>query len=257
MRITSLQQQKRRRDRVSIFLDEEFWVGISERLCTELGLSAGMEISPEQKKEIEEAALEDGALQYAFDRLSTKLLPKAKLEQKLLDRDYSPGTVQDVLRRCEELSLLDDPLWADTVSEERALRGQGRRKVEVVLRQNKIAEETIESVLERHFPENEEQASADQVLQDRFRVPLDPPSQRRAYQMLRRRGFSSSAATASVDRYSMKPEEAEEAWGEEEALLLLRRRFSKEDSRQKLYDFLRRRSFSPEAIRKSLESFYS
>ena len=242
---------------MSIFLDEEFWVGVSERLCTELQLRAGMEISISQKEEIEEAALEDGALQYAFDRLSAQLLPEEKLRQKLLDRDYSPVTADKVLQRCRELGLLDDHLWAESVSEDRSLRGQGRKKVEQILQQNKIAENIIEEVLEEHFPAEHEDDQAEEVLRDRFRVPLDPPDQRRAYQMLLRRGFSHSAANRAVASNSMSSKEAEEAWGEEEALLLLQRRWSQEEPRKKLYDFLRRRSFSPEAIRRALESFYS
>jgi regulatory protein len=257
MKISSLQQQKRRRDRVSVFLDEEFWVGISERLCSELALVAGMEISEEQKREIEEAALEDGALQYAFDRLSAGIIPKAQLKEKLSAKGFSPSTVDSVIRRCEELSLLDDSLWAETVSEERADRGQGARKVEDFLRRKGIDPEKIEEAIEKTFSPEEEVPRASEVIEERYATPLSPPDQRRAYQMLLRRGFSHSAAGAVVESLAMSREAAEETWGSEEALEIIQKRFSPDTDRSKVWSYLQRRSFSPGAIRQALDDFYS
>lgn len=257
MRISSLQQQKRRRDRVSVFLDEEFWVGISERLCSELALVVGMEIDRDRKREIEAAALEDGALQYAFDRLSRGILPVAQLEKKLREKGFSPQTTSGVIKRCQELGLLDDLLWAETVSEDRRDRGQGRRKVDSFLQQKGIDAETRERALQEAFADDDEAARARDVIRDRYQIPLNPPDQRRAYTLLLRRGFSGNTCSDAVTSFSMNEEDAENAWGWEEALKLIQSRFDEETPQNKVWSYLRRRSFSPGAIKRALDNFYS
>jgi regulatory protein len=255
MRITSLRQQKRRGDRVSVFLDEEFWIGITDRLCNEIGLFVGQEIEEAEKEEIEKRALSDGALQYAFDRLGNKLLPEAELRRKLQSREYSPGTIDSVIERCWELQLLDDGLWAQTVAEERKVRGQGRRRVAEILRQGGISTDQAEGVLEEVFPADKEVEEAREALDARFGETLDPAEQRRAWSFLLQRGFSSEAAKGAVSERAMSAEEAEAAYGWEEALRVLQARFRQPVERHRARAYLQRRAFSSSAIEEALRSF--
>lgn len=257
MKITSIQQQRRNKERVSVYLDDEFWTGMSQRLWEELALSTGQELSETEKQEIEGQIVEDSALSYAFDRLSARMLSEGQLREKLEGRDLSPGVVDGVLGRCRELGLLDDRYWAETIAGERRERGQGRRRVAEILRRAGIDDDMAREVLDEAFLPEREDREADAVLEGRWGDDrLDPAEQRRAYAMLLRRGFSSSAAKGAVEKRAMDPEEEAQCYGWEEALVLLRRRWRDGDiDKNKAYAFLARRSFSPGAIREALARF--
>ncbi len=61
-RITEIKRQKRQAERVSVFLDGEFWTGMSMDLMLELGLRSGADLTEERKREIETLVVEDKAL---------------------------------------------------------------------------------------------------------------------------------------------------------------------------------------------------
>lgn len=256
-RITEIKRQKRRPDRVSVFLDGEFWTGMSEGLFLELGLRSDEEITDERKREIETLVVEDKALGWALERLTERMLSEAKLREKLAEREYGPAVIDLVCERCREYGLLDDRALAEHVIESGRERGHGRRRVEQRLRDLGIDRELARGLVEEAFDPKHEADEAAEVLERRFgEERLDPREQRRATQFLLRRGFSPGAAREAVARRAMSAVEQERSYGSEHALEELRRRYRRRavDS-GKAFGYLARRGYSPEAARRAVASY--
>jgi len=256
-RVSDIQRQKRDRERVSVFLDGEFWTGMSENLLGSLGLARGDAISEERKREIERLVVEDKALGWALRRLSERAMSEARLREKLAEREYGEEVIELVVARCRDYGALNDRSFAEAVIEARREEGQGRRRVAQHLREIGISDELATELLEAAFRPEREADEAEAALESRYgERRLDPREADRAAQFLVRRGFSAAAARQAVDRRRMSAEEEETHYGAERALKELRRRYrGRELDHRKAYAFLARRRFSAEAIQRALEAY--
>lgn len=255
MRLTAIKQQRRDRERVSLFLDDEFWTGISKRLFESLRLRVDDVISEQLQTEIELAIVEDNALGYALNLLATRPLTEAKLTEKLRGRDLSEQVIGMTVARCYELHLLDDRQWAaDTISFRRQ-QGQGRRKVAERLRDAGIDPALAKELLDESFDPATEADDARAALIDRYgEDSLDPVEQRRAFGFLQRRGFSPGAARDAVAKSAMSSAEQEDSYGADQAAAVLRKRYGRSPlDEQKAFPFLARRGFSFAAIKEALK----
>lgn len=256
-RITEIKRQKRQAERVSVFLDGEFWTGMSMDLMLELGLRSGADLTEERKREIETLVVEDKALGWALERLTERALSEAQLREKLAAREYGEEVIDLVCERCREIGLLDDRTLAEALIDSGRDRGHGRRRVERKLREIGISHELVRELAEEAFDPRLEADEAAEVLERRFgEERLDPREQQRATQFLMRRGFSPGAARAAVVRRAMSAEEQERRYGAERALEDLRRRYrSREVARDKAFGYLARRGYSPDAVRQAIAAY--
>lgn len=256
-RITDIRRQKRDRERVAVFLDGEFWTGMSENLLAALGLARGDVISPERKRRIEREVVEDKALGWALKRLSERAISEARLREKLAERGYGEEVIGLVVERCRECGALDDRALAEAVISARRQAGQGRRRVARYLSEIGIPRRLAEELLDEAFDPRSEADEAEAALEARYgERRLDPREAERATQFLVRRGFSAGAAREAVSRRRMSPEEAERRWGPEQALEELRRRWRGQPlDRRKASAHLARRQFSSEAIQRAIAAY--
>jgi len=65
MRITALQPQTNNQDRINLFVDDQFLLGISALIVLQMGLRVGQELSPDQLEQLNE----EEALQQATNRV--------------------------------------------------------------------------------------------------------------------------------------------------------------------------------------------
>jgi len=110
-KITSLKPQKRRKDRISVFLDGEFAFGLEE--TTALGLSVGQNLTESEVDSLKKLILLSGPSRSPFGLLS--LRPRSTVE--IRSTIYNESTVEEdiinrVIDRLQELELLDDLAFA-------------------------------------------------------------------------------------------------------------------------------------------------
>lgn len=199
-RITLLQLQRRRRDRVSVFLDEEFAFGISLELAS--GLRLGQELDDE-----EIAALQaEDAYRVALDRavrfLASRPRSRRELARRLGRDEIDEATLERVLARLEELGYVDDRAFAEWwVANRAAHRPRGRLALRSELAEKGVPRDIVEEALEG-------QDDADAALRlamerrERYRGLDRAGFDRRLGGYLRRRGF----------RYEEVRDALEEAW---------------------------------------------
>lgn len=192
MKITALKRQKRV-GRVNVFLDDQFWLGVSEETLIRLGLYVGQELDSDEASSISAEAgagkLWDTALRF----LSYRPRSEREVRDKLGGLDASEKEIDSILTRLRSLGLVDDQAFAETYLRDRdAVRPYGPDRLRQELRRKGVAGEMIESVLSERDGEGE-------LEQARHLARRDPLWSRRGerevqaklYAKLRRRGFRS------------------------------------------------------------------
>ena len=149
--------------------------------------AAGGQLAREHREPTPEEQREQ-LLMYAFRALGQRALSEAELERRMLRRNEDGDLVRSVLERVRELGYLSDLQVAQA---EARRRGVGSVRVRQKLRQRGVDTLLIEEVIAERDPDAE--AEDARTLLDRrwpsFQRAADP--QKRAFDFLMRRGYSS------------------------------------------------------------------
>jgi regulatory protein len=191
-RISRLSSQKRA-GRVNVYLDDEFWLGVSAETLLQLGLYVGQELTPEELETIEAWAGGTAWFDRAANFLSYRPRSEREVARKLRDLGASEEEVSETLERLRSLGLVDDREFAATYLRDRdAVRPYGTDRLRQELYRLGVAREVIDEVLSERDPEQD-------YAQARSLAERDPLWSRRSereasaklFGKLRRRGFGS------------------------------------------------------------------
>lgn len=160
-KVTSIQPQKKRKDRFSVFLDGEFAFGLSNDVLLSSGIATGDTLSEEKIKEILDGENRVRAKQKAFRLLAVRAQSRDELRRRLFRDHYSDEIVAWVISELERLGLVDDRAFALMFARSRMItRPEGRFLLERELRQKGINDSDIEFAVDSVFEEYDEGAIA-------------------------------------------------------------------------------------------------
>jgi len=186
MKITSIKQQEKRKDRYSIFVDGKYAFSLSEGALIDSKLASGRELTQEELKQYKQTSADDklygAALRYAAMR------PRSEWELRTyLQRKQCPPALADtILNKLSNIGFLDDAAFARAwVDNRRLLRPTSKRKLQQELRAKHVSEEVIEQALTEDETD-ELQVLRDLVAKKRPRYP----DNLKLMQYLARQGFS-------------------------------------------------------------------
>lgn len=256
--VTQISAQVKDPERVSVYLDGEFWVGMSRALSEDLGLKVKQSLNPSERSAIEGAAVEDKAYGWALKRLGERAYPSAKIREKLERKGYDDVIVKTTIRRLTERGYLDDAAYAAALSRQHRDAGYGARRVEQKLRLSGIDPELIKEAVNDSYQDQDEITAASEALErSKWRGrELTRAERRKAMELLIRRGFSPQAASSASAARAMDPASEEEAMGVEQALADLRRRYPRiTPERHKQIAYLARRGYSSRVAHSAVDSF--
>jgi len=209
--ITALEPQKRSRDRVNVYLDDEFAFGLAAAVAARLRV--GMALTDDEIVALRLADEVERAREKALNYLSYRPRSEAELQSYLLKSDFAEATVDEVLNRLREVGLVDDDAFARYWVDNRArFRPRGKRMLVQELRQKGIASSVIETAL----TEYDEVAAAQHVAEEQARrlAHLSPDLfRRRLWDRMMRRGFSPDIiheVLATQPFFQLDTEESEE-----------------------------------------------
>ncbi len=187
-KITALEPQKRSKDRVNVYLDDNFAFGLAINAAARLRVG---DLLTDQEIEMLKAADEvEKAYDRALNYLSYRQRSETELRRYLAKRGNSEATIEEIIRRLTRAGLVDDAEFARFWVENRTkFRPRGRRGLLHELRQKGVSTEIIDAVLEDY----DEDTVAWKVAKDQARrlkyLPFDK-FKRRLRSRLARRGFS-------------------------------------------------------------------
>lgn len=197
-KITAIAAQAHDSQRVNIFVDGEFAIGISLATLAREGLFIGQELDEGGWARLEAAAHAEKAMLAAARLLEARPRSAAEIRQRLRRKEFAPDAVEGAVERLTDLGLLDDAAFSRYWVESRqSFRPRGRLALRDELRRKGVARDTIEQALadaEAEAPPDAEAARAEQVARAALRRYADSPDrmtfQRRLGGLLQRRGFA-------------------------------------------------------------------
>ncbi|MFQ5568385.1 MAG: RecX family transcriptional regulator [Rhodothermales bacterium] len=194
-RITRLVGQKRDPQRVSVFVEGEFALGVHVDLVVEFGLHKGQVLSVEQQQQIIEADQVRKANRVALDYLGYRARTEQEVRRKLVRSGFGESMAEQTVARLRDLGYLDDASYARTYAEARFRnRRYGPQRLRNDLLRRGVARSVIDTTLDALFNQ-EDMLEAARVHAEKRWLRLategDPFKRRKKLsEYLLRRGFS-------------------------------------------------------------------
>ena len=144
MKITSIKQQLKARNRYSVYIDEAYSFSLSETALLESGIHKGAELSDQDVETYKRLSTDDKlynrALRYVAMRQRTKWEASVYLERKGADTPL----VESILNKLSDYGMIDDAKFAQSFIHDRLLlRPSSRRKIIMELKKKRISENII------------------------------------------------------------------------------------------------------------------
>jgi len=189
MKITKIEQQHKRKDRYSIFVDGEYSFALPDYELVAAGITKTQELSEEELAKLQRLAIGSKVYDKAIHYLSFRPRSIKEVRDHLAGKDIDPNEIEETIVRLTTQGFLNDGTFAKSWIESRGLlKPSSKRKLVMELRQKGVAAEIIETVLEEISPEDEVE-TIKQIAEKKIRTM---PDRRKLVDYLLRQGFSYS-----------------------------------------------------------------
>ena len=130
-RITAIERQKRNPERVNLYLDGAFAMGLPLDAVADFGLRAGVALSPMQIADLKELDDTAKATDAAIRLLTSRPRAVREIRDRLRRKEYGDETIERVIERLRDWRYIDDEAFARYWVENReSNRPRGRRLIE-------------------------------------------------------------------------------------------------------------------------------
>lgn len=155
MRVSRLERQKKRSHRVSVYIDDEFFVGLTESALMKSGLTVGQELSQQEKHELLDLANYDTAREKVLGLLARRPRSQWELELYLKRKSYEEPTIEALIQDLSAAGHIDDVAFARWwVEQRRLLKSASKNKLKLELRQKRVRDNIIKEVLDEDATED-------------------------------------------------------------------------------------------------------
>lgn len=193
MKVTKIESQKHNKNRYSIYVDDEFAIGVDREIVFTLNLREGLEIDASTLEQISYTEEKRKVKERALYLLTYRARSKKELTDRLKEKGGgSPRTeiniIADVIGELETIGLIDDTVFAELWVRERS-KSYGPFRLRSELIKKGIAKEIIDKALS----ELNELDTAHQIAQKWIKGHKNLPPvvfKRRLFSFLMRRGIS-------------------------------------------------------------------
>ena len=205
MIITAIEEQKKNKNRRSIFIDGEFVFGMTVEDVYLYRLKEGDKIDTDYLEKIKAGAVLQDAKNLALRYLSYQARTKREMERKLKTYDFSEDISAEVLNFLETHKFIDDFAYAQKFAQSKTRAGYGKQRLKGDLFQKGISRDIIDEILQS-IEEQEDPAEKVKELLDR-KIKSDDikefneKEKQKIYNFLGRRGFSFDEAKAGIKLY--------------------------------------------------------
>lgn len=188
MKVTSLEPQKKRKNRLNLYIDGEFKAGIDAGTAASLGLFVGKEIDESVLNEISDEESYQLCLDKAFLLLSIRMQTEHELWEKLGKKSLRKD-IGRTIARLKELGYVNDAKFAQLWVESRS-HNHGPNSLRTELIRKGIKREIIDETLSNMNADQQLEAARDIVrAKDKSGYTKDERFQKLGG-LLSRRGFS-------------------------------------------------------------------
>src|SRR5262245_33796948 len=113
MRITALETQAHNPERVNIFVDGKFFLGVHALIVEKLSLEVEQEVGEPLLEQLRQEEAQQEAVDRALNYLSFRPRSQREIRQYLRRKNTAPEVIDAVLQRLGRLDLVDDRQFAN------------------------------------------------------------------------------------------------------------------------------------------------
>lgn len=206
--ITKIEEQKRRRNRVSIFIDDEFAFGLHLSVLAKVNLRKGQTLTEADSRKVLFDEEKRFTREKAFALLAARSLSESELSRKLRDKGFEGVLVSEVVAEFKASGYIDDGAYAMSYARNRLkIHPMGERLLRRELLQKGIEEELIDKTISEVFSEFRESKLARELVSKRASRYInlsDQKRRKRLYDLLLRRGFDWEVAREALEQMSKR-----------------------------------------------------
>lgn len=204
-KVTALSVQKRNRERVNVYIDDEFAFGLAYVAAAKLRV--GQELSSDEIEALKSQDTVEKAKDSAYRLISLRPRSIAEIQRSLSKKGYDPEVIEQVIDRLVELNYLNDESFAQYWVEQ---RDTFKPRSHMALRQELMQKGIDRNIIDEALTASNETAAARTVAEKKARQLARYPEdefKKKLGQFLQRRGF----------HYALIKEIMDELWQEIEA----------------------------------------
>jgi regulatory protein len=215
MRITTIEPQAHNPNRVNLYVDGRFLLGVNAEVVLKLGLESGQELLPEQLELLRSEEAQQQAVDRALNYLSFRPRSREEVRRYLRRKETPPEIIDAVLARLDRLDLVNDQNFASFWVETREqFNPRGSHALKNELRMKGVAREVVDEAVSDEQDEERALRAGRKKALSLVHIPgIDYAIFRnRLGSFLQRRGFGYEIATRTVRALwrELKEEEAED-----------------------------------------------
>jgi len=148
MKITSIKQQVKAKERFSVYVDGAYSFSLSDSLLLETRLVTGQELTSAQIDEFRRLSSEDKLYNRALRYSAMRRRSRWELEQYLTRKEAPPALAEVILNKLSIFGFVDDLAFAEAwIANRHLLRPTSKRKLQQELRSKRISDEIVQQVL--------------------------------------------------------------------------------------------------------------
>src|SRR6185312_10817376 len=154
MRITALEQQVKNPERVNLYIDGKFALGISAELMLKMNLHLDQELSTADLEALQNEETRQQAVERAINYLSFRPRSQEEVRRYLRKKETPPDIIEAVLERLQRLDYLDDRSFASFWVENRErFNPRGSQALRNELRMKGVEREIVEETVDDEHDE--------------------------------------------------------------------------------------------------------
>lgn len=190
-KITKLEIQQRNKERVNIYIDDNFFLGVNAEIVYDLNLKKGDEVDEDKLKSLIDKEGLSKAKNKAMSILNRTAISEKKLREKL--SDYSDEIVDEVINKLKDYGFINDKDLARRIANDNSnISRFGKNKIRQNLYRKGISKDDIDEAVEE-IDSNEQYENALYLARKRYKN-LKGEDNRKVYQKLTQhlayKGFS-------------------------------------------------------------------
>ena len=201
MKITALEPQVTNPERVNVFVDGHFLLGVDATVVFQMGLEPEQELGPAQLAELQSEGALQQAVERAYNYLSYRPRSREEVRRYLRRKETPPEIIEAALERLDRLDLVNDHAFTTFWVESREqFSPRGARALKNELRMKGVEREVVEELINDDKDEERALLAASKKALPLVRIPgMDFATFRaRLGSFLQRRGFGYEVSTRTV-----------------------------------------------------------
>ena len=200
--ITKISFQKKKTDRRSVFINNEYAFSVSEQTFLLFPLHVDQLLTENQVSVIKNHEEYEKARDLALRYLAIRMRSEYELANYLRKKEFDGQVILRATRYCQERGYLDDTKYAEMLTRDMININQyGTKKMYTVLRKRGISSEIITPVLRDQVDQAEQLEVAQKLAQKKMKTIRDvSKAKEKIFRYLNQRGFNYSIVAEVVNR---------------------------------------------------------